>query len=1446
MPDDTITRITDLIFAAEPPKAVDVVIVLGSPNSTASVPAQKMYHAGLTSWIVVSGHGRGEGVPEWQIHRDALMAEGVPADRILVENEATNTLENITLSAALIGDRLGWANITRVGLCCKPVHARRALLTAQSHLPSGLSISVHCPSDPQDIQPGTWWQDPLSQGRVMGELRRIADYIQKGDLRLIPPATRRHVHLIGIGGSGMSALARLYLDAGWTVSGSDQVRNDQVETLAACGAVIQDEDQPPPPMTSLVVQSPAIARNHPALRAARERGLVTHVRSKALVDLVAGREIISVAGSHGKSTTTAMLALILDAEETGAGYMVGGVCDALPVDNARLGQGMLVAETCEAFRGLDYWQPAHVLVTNVDDEHSEQYAGPEALRAAFADLVDRVPEDGALALCGDDPMLATLASKHGERVLSFGTSSGNRVRPEDVQLTVDGCAFTLIVDEVELGHVTLSVPGLHNLRNALGALAMAVALGIDPETACAALAGFRPVQRRWQQVAEAHTVRVYDDFAHHPTEIETTLSLARQAAGLGRVLAVVEPQMTSRVIRLADDYATALALADQVWLLPLSPAGESGDIPAAEAALRAALGQVPVSLHEASLDDLAGAACSQLKHGDVVVCMGPRGARRAAQSLAERLVALEALPSDRADVPGMPAVLEGALLHHRFEVQVEKQPEAVCAIHQEQSWTYARMAAEADAIAAALTARGIGRGNLVAVSMRKSLGFVAALLGIVKAGAAFVPVDPRMTRPDMGRVMRRAGARLTLTDDTWRARLAGFDAPLSLDELLCDTQTDAMSLRSAAPEDLAYAVFTSGSTGLPRLVGVEHRNVVSYFDQCLDRIFRAEDYRLLPVTASISFDAIVHQVFCTLAFGGTMLLVEDLTALAASRHLDRVTLLGGTPSTLRAFLDARELPPRVATINLGGEPTPPELLDRLRPCSGLQRVWNIYGPAEATMIVFAGLLTETPPTAETGRWIGYPFPEVRTRLVDATGQEVGPGEAGELLIGGSTVGRGYLGAPEQTALRFFDDPSEPGLRWFRSGDILRQQPDGSYVFLGREDDQIKVNGARLELGEVRAALMGCRGVLDAAVLLVEGSVGRKQLVAFVVLDALIDVAFVREWMRQRHASILSPHRIVALPSLPLQINGKLDRQALMALAATTARTSGDAPQKDEAADAVLAIWRDILAREDLQPDEDFRAAGGDSLAAMEIIMAVEKCFDIRLPPDAMDSMTTPAAMQKALDRSVASDLSKFDQLHRQRMFVAAWSGAAVRPDAFLRSLNPGGKDTLFWVFQGNEEFTALAKALGAQVTLVGMRSGHQSITYTAESIDLLAETYAEEIMDLRPEGPISLGGNCQGGVIARATAFALRRRGRDLAHLILMEMAKPWAYDAPVDLIYGRESVLNPYREGGNPSEIFAASYPQGYTSHLIDGTHGAFFQPQNVGSLATVLRSLLFHGETA
>lgn len=184
--DDTIARITDLIFIASPLRPVDIALVLGSPNPTSSYPAIALFRAGMTNLVAVTGQGRG-GVPEWQIHRDTLVANGVPEGRILIEPQATNTLENFTLSARLIEERVGWSKIQTLALCCKPLHARRALLTARTHLPAGLSISVHCPKDPMDIQADTWWQSPRGRMRVMGELSRIGDYAQSGDIQIMGP-----------------------------------------------------------------------------------------------------------------------------------------------------------------------------------------------------------------------------------------------------------------------------------------------------------------------------------------------------------------------------------------------------------------------------------------------------------------------------------------------------------------------------------------------------------------------------------------------------------------------------------------------------------------------------------------------------------------------------------------------------------------------------------------------------------------------------------------------------------------------------------------------------------------------------------------------------------------------------------------------------------------------------------------------------------------------------------------------------------------------------------------------------------------------------------------------------------------------------------------------------------------------------------------------------------
>lgn len=1278
-----------------------------------------------------------------------------------------------------------------------------------------------------------------------------------------PFASPSSVHIVGVGGEGMSALARLFATSGWRVSGSDMVRNGHVESLETLGvACFRGHSPANVGSAALVVCSPAIPRVNPEIVAARAVGIPVWTRTKALTRLLAGRHVVGVAGSHGKTTTTAMLTLILEHAGMHPGFMVGGVAPVLGGINARIGEGdVFVAETCEAFRALDLWQPDHCVVTNVDDEHSNHYRDFASLQDAFGAFAARVPETGTTALGGDDPFLAALARKLGPRVVTFGLGPGNLVTARRLALDGEGSSFDIVRGADTLGRLRLNVPGLHNIRNMLGATALALSLGVELQAVIGAMETFRPVRRRWQEHAVRHGVRVIDDFAHHPTEIEATLATARLAAKSGRLHAVLEPALASRISRLAEQYAAALALADRIWLLPADLGGEQGDGAALDRRLQAELckGRTPFT----ALSGRAGPVIADaVAVGDIVVCMGPAGARRAVADIVASLNDRTGIPPARDVRPrdAAPPAPPGSWFHGAFEAHAKERPDALCAVTSDETWSYGRIDAAANRIAAALVRRGIGPDDIVAVFMEKSPPFVAALLGIAKAGAAFATIDRKFARPGMGRALRRAGARLTLTDDPVPALLAGLDGPATIEDLVADVPAGAVPPPCPArPDHLAYAIFTSGSTGTPRLVGIEHRQAVAVMRQAVGPVYGLEEFRLVPTLASPSFDACVFQIYATLTAGGALLVVEDMAALIRSEQRGRISILGATPSMLRTFFEVTALPPSVKTVVVGGEPTPDDLLARLRAIPTLSRVRNVYGPAETTFFALHELLHDRQAPdramANDGRTIGRPLPEVAVRVVGPDDRDCDPGEAGELLVGGTGVGRGYLGDPDATSARFRGDPHDPARRWYRTGDVVRQRPDGRFLFLGRDDDQVKINGARLELGEVTDTLLRCPGVRDAHCISVEDVGGRRKLAGFVVLDDDTDKAFVRDWLRRHCAPILSPHSLQALPALPHQVNGKVDRQILREMWRAARSTGGaeDSRTRADHGEDVLSIWRHVLKRPTLDLDEDFAQAGGDSLMAMELVLAVEGHYGIRLRAQDIEGLSTPRAMIRAIQEeapaapAIGTPQRVPDQdeiIRRQLIYLRGWRGQRAHPNAMIHTLplrttpkatSPG----LFWVFQAFQEFASLAMALHGAFPLHGLRSGNMIMQYTPETIALLAEAYAREIDALQPTGPLALGGNCQGGVIARATAIALRAAGRQIAHLILMEQGKLWKYDQPVELIYGRDSTLNPFASGEDVTPRYQKSYPAGFRIHLIDGSHGEFFRPDEVRSLARVLRGV-------
>ncbi|MGB9885541.1 MAG: UDP-N-acetylmuramate--L-alanine ligase [Moorellales bacterium] len=384
----------------------------------------------------------------------------------------------------------------------------------------------------------------------------------------------RKIHFIGIGGSGMSGLAKVALEAGYRVTGSDLKPGEAVAALQALGACVYPghdavhlEEN-----TDLVVYSSAVKPDNPELLEARRRGLEVISRGQFLARLMERYRGIAVAGTHGKTTTTAMIATVLKRAGLDPTVVVGGrLCGE--ETNAWLGGGeFLVAEADESDGSFLYLRPEVAVVTNVDNDHLDHYGHPQALREAFRRFVQSTVPDGAAVVCSDDPFLASLAEER-HAVITYGWSREARLRGERPELGPAGSRCRVYEGPQYLGLLELTVPGRHNLTNALAAVAVARFLGLPFAVAAQALAGYAGVARRFQRLGEAAGRLVIDDYAHHPTEIGATLAAAR---ALGRRLVVVfQPHRYSRTQRLYREFGSALAAADVVVVTEIYSAGEA-------------------------------------------------------------------------------------------------------------------------------------------------------------------------------------------------------------------------------------------------------------------------------------------------------------------------------------------------------------------------------------------------------------------------------------------------------------------------------------------------------------------------------------------------------------------------------------------------------------------------------------------------------------------------------------------------------------------------------------------------------------------------------------------------------------------------------------------------------------------------------------------------------
>ncbi|WP_405683783.1 amino acid adenylation domain-containing protein [Streptomyces sp. NBC_00057] len=537
-------------------------------------------------------------------------------------------------------------------------------------------------------------------------------------------------------------------------------------------------------------------------------------------------------------------------------------------------------------------------------------------------------------------------------------------------------------------------------------------------------------------------------------------------------------------------------------------------------------------------------------------------------------------------------------LHALVEAQAARTPQAPAVDWNGEILTYAELDARANRIARVLGGLGIAPGSRVGVSTGRTQHTVTLLLGIHKAGCAYVPLDPAYPAERLRAIAATAAmsAVVTTGEDTpdW---LDGVDVlPVTWQTLLEKARgEDAGGVPPAAgPQDATHLIYTSGSTGSPKGVVISHHNVVALLAWAWDT-YRTEDVSRVLFSTSLNFDLSVFELWVPLTMGGCVVVVDNVLALAESPGLNP-SLVNTVPSALRVLLQRDAVPACTGVLNVAGEPLPKELVNSAFDSTRVQRLYNLYGPSEdttySTWKCFTGPVADNPT-------IGVPIHNTAAYLLDAHGQLVPRGAVGELHLAGAGVSQGYAGDPDRTAEVFVASPAGlPAATLYRTGDLARWTEDGELYFLGRRDNQVKVRGFRIELGEIESVVREVVGLRDVAVLAVAAEDGARLVCYVGQAGDEADVARLRDRLGRRLPHYMQPAKIVFDEALPLLPNGKVDRKTLLVRRVDWAEGSAAGSPPDGADQvAVARVWSRLLGLEQLGSDLDFFSVGGHSLLA---------------------------------------------------------------------------------------------------------------------------------------------------------------------------------------------------------------------------------------------------------
>ncbi|MCY9253621.1 non-ribosomal peptide synthetase DhbF [Bacillus spizizenii] len=716
-----------------------------------------------------------------------------------------------------------------------------------------------------------------------------------------------------------------------------------------------------------------------------------------------------------------------------------------------------------------------------------------------------------------------------------------------------------------------------------------------------------------------------------------------------------------------------------------------------------------------------------------------------------------------------------ACLPEQFEKQAALSPEAIAVVCEDQSLSYAELNERANRLARMLISEGVGPEQFVALALPRSLEMAVGLLAVLKAGAAYLPLDPDYpadriafmledAQPAFIMTNTKAAENIPPAENVPRIVLDDPELAEKLNTYPAENPSNTDRIQPLSPLNTAYVIYTSGSTGVPKGVMIPHQNVTRLF-AATDHWFHFSSDDIWTMFHSYAFDFSVWEIWGPLLHGGRLVIVPHHVSRSPEAFLrllvkEGVTVLNQTPSAFYQLMQAeREQSDLGQALSLryiifGGEALELSRLEDwyYRHPENRPQLINMYGITETTVHVSYIELDRSMAALRANSLIGCGIPDLGVYVLDERLQPVPPGVAGELYVSGAGLARGYLGRAGLTADRFIADPfGPPGTRMYRTGDVARLRADGSLDYVGRADHQVKIRGFRIELGEIEAALVQHSRLEDAAVIVREDQPGDKRLAAYVIpsLEDTIDTAELRKYAAERLPDYMVPSAFVTMKELPLTPNGKLDRKALPApdFAAAVTGRGPRTPQEEILCD----LFMEVLHLPRVGIDDRFFDLGGHSLLAVQLMSRIREALGVELSIGNLFEAPTVAGLAERLE--MGSSQSALDVLLPLRT-----SGDKLP----LFCVHPAGG--LSWCYAG------LMTNIGTDYPIYGLQArGIGQREELPKTLDDMAADYIEQIRTVQPKGPYHLLGWSLGGNVVQAMATQLQNHGEEVSLLVMLD-----------------------------------------------------------------------------